>query len=118
MNVGSTKENNLEKRISITPETSKSFKNLGLNVFLEKGYGESLGFKDQQYIENGVEILNSSKEVASKSDLICRVNLPNEEELNVMKENSYLIVSSVNSEKDKNFLKNKIKVFALDLLPI
>ena len=117
MNVGSTKENNLEKRISITPETSKSFKNLGLNVFLEKGYGESLGFKDQQYIENGVEILNSSKEVASKSDLICRVNLPNEEELNVMKENSYLIVSSVNSEKDKNFLKNKIKVFALDLLP-
>tara|TARA_Y100001970_G_C14172743_1_gene825093 strand:- start:575 stop:1660 length:1086 start_codon:yes stop_codon:yes gene_type:complete len=117
MNVGSTKENNLEKRISITPETSKSFKNLGLNVFLEKGYGESLGFKDQHYLENGVEILNSSKEVVSKSDLICKVNLPNEEELNAMKENSYLIVSSINSEKDKNYLNNKIKVFALDLLP-
>ena len=117
MNVGSTKEKNPEKRISITPDTSKSLRGLGLNVFLEKGYGESLGFKDQQYIENGVEILNSSKEVASKSDLICRVNLPNEEELNVMKENSYLIVSSINSEKDKNYLNNKIKVFALDLLP-
>ena len=47
MNVGSTKEKNPEKRISITPDTSKSLKDLGLNIFLEKGYGESLGYKDQ-----------------------------------------------------------------------
>ena len=47
MNVGSTKEKNPEKRISITPDTSKSLKGLGLNVILEKGYGESLGYKDQ-----------------------------------------------------------------------
>ena len=33
MNVGSTKELSPEKRISITPETSKSFKNLGLKPF-------------------------------------------------------------------------------------
>ena len=31
MNVGSTKETSSEKRISITPDTSKSLKNLGLN---------------------------------------------------------------------------------------
>ena len=49
MNVGSTKELSPEKRISITPETSKSFKNLGLKVFLEKGFGESLGFSDKDY---------------------------------------------------------------------
>ena len=30
MNVGSTKEKNPEKRISITPDTSKSLKGLGL----------------------------------------------------------------------------------------
>ena len=47
MNVGSTKEKNPEKRISITPDTSKSFKNLGLNIFLEKGYGDSLGYTDK-----------------------------------------------------------------------
>ena len=58
MNVGSTKELSPEKRISITPETSKSFKNLGLKVLLEKGFGESLGFSDKDYIDNGVEILN------------------------------------------------------------
>ena len=37
MNIGSVKEINTEKRISVTPDTSKSFKNLGLNVYLEKG---------------------------------------------------------------------------------
>ena len=49
MIVGSTKEKNPEKRISITPDTSKSLKNLGLEVFLEKGYGESLGYSDKDY---------------------------------------------------------------------
>ena len=67
MNVGSTKELSPEKRISITPETSKNFKNLGLQVFLEKGFGESLCFSDKDYIDNGVEILSNSSEVLSLS---------------------------------------------------
>ena len=67
MNVGSTKELSPEKRISITPETSKNFKNLGLKVFLEKGFGESLGFSDKDYTDNGVEILNSPSEVFIQS---------------------------------------------------
>jgi NAD(P) transhydrogenase subunit alpha len=117
MNVGSTKEKSSEKRISITPDTSKSLKNLGLNIFLEKGYGESLGFGDQQYKDQGVEIFNDSKEVLSKSNLICKVNLPTEEEFNNIKDNSNLVVSNYNSEKQKNFLKSKINIFALNFLP-
>ena len=34
MNVGSTKEKNPEKRISITPDTSKNLKDLGLVLFI------------------------------------------------------------------------------------
>jgi len=122
MNVGSIKEKNPEKRISITPDTSKSLKNLGLNIFLEKGYGENLGFTDQEYTDKGVQILNNAKEVLSRSNLICKVNLPHEEEFKNIKENSNLIVSNYNYEKDKNFhqsfyLKSKINIFALNFLP-
>ena len=117
MNVGSTKESSPEKRISITPDTSKSFKNLGLKVFIEKGYGESLGYSDKDYQDNGAEILNNSDEVLSKSDLICKVSFPTERELSLIKENSHLIVSNYNSEKEKKFIKNKINIFALNLLP-
>ena len=117
MNVGSTKEINPEKRISITPDTSKSLKNLGLSVLLEKGYGESLGYSDKDYKDNGVEILNDSGEVLSRSNLICKVNFPIEKELSIIKENSHLIVSNYNPEKEKKFIKSKIKIFALNLLP-
>jgi len=117
MNVGSTKEKNPEKRISITPDTSKSFKNLGLKVLLERGYGESLGYTDKDYINNGVEILNSPEEVLSQSNLICKVNFPDDKQFSSIKENSHLIVSSYNPEKEKKFIKNKIKIFALNLLP-
>mgnify|MGYP001215463158 CR=1 FL=1 len=117
MNIGSTKEKNPEKRISITPDTSKSLKGLGLNVFLEKGYGESLGYKDQEYKDKGAQILNDAKEVLSKSNLICKVNLPSQEDLNLIKENSNLIVGNYDPEKEKNLLKGKINIFALNLLP-
>jgi len=117
MNIGSTKELSPEKRISITPDTSKSFKNLGLKVLLEKGFGESLGFSDKDYRDNGAEILNNSAEVLSKSDLICKVNFPDDKEFSQIKENSNLIVSNYNPEKEKKFLKNKFNIFALNLLP-
>ena len=122
MNVGSTKEKSPEKRISITPDTSKNLKDLGLNVFLEKGYGESLGFSDQEYKDKGAQILNDAKEVLSKSNLICQVKLPMEEEFKNIKENSNLIVSNYDHEKDKKnhqnfYLKSKINIFALNLLP-
>ena len=89
MNVGSTKELSPEKRISITPETSKNFKNLGLKVFLEKGFGESLGFSDKDYTDNGVEILSNASDVLSKSDLICKVNFPEAKDLEQIKAVSY-----------------------------
>ena len=85
MNVGSTKEKNPERRISITPDTSKSLKNLGLKILLEKGYGENLGYSDKEYEEKGVKILSSAEEVFSQSNLICKVNLPSEEEFNSIK---------------------------------
>ena len=113
MNVGSTKETSPEKRISITPDTSKSFLNLGLKVLIEKGYGASLGYDDSDYKNNGAEVLNSPDEVLSKSDLICKVNFPTEKEMELFKENSNLIVSNYNPDKDKKFLKNKFKTKVL-----
>ena len=117
MNVGSTKEKNPEKRISITPDTSKNLKDLGLKVFLEKGYGKDLGYSDEEYKNKGTEFLNSSDEVYSKSDLICKVNLPAQEEINLLKQNTNLIVSNYNPDKEKNLIKKDLNVFALNLLP-
>ena len=115
MIVGSTKEKLPEKRVSVTPDTTKNLRDLGLKILLEKNYGESLGFKDSDYEANGAEILDNSLEVIKKSNLICKVNFPTEEEINLLKDDSSLIVSNTNNEISK--LKKKLNIFALNLLP-
>ncbi len=115
MNVGSTKENNPERRISITPDTTKNLKDLGLNIFLEKGYGVSLGYADEEFKRKGAEFFNTSQEVLSNSNLICKVNFPEKKELDSIKENSHIIVSNYDLKEDLS--KNKINIFALNLLP-
>ena len=57
MIVGSIKENTaLEKRVSLTPESAKNIIELGLEVYVEKGYALHLGIGDSEYKNVGVEI--------------------------------------------------------------
>ena len=55
--IGSVKEDfEIEKRISITPETVKKFVNLEFRVLLEKNYGEHLSIIDKDF-QNNVKLL-------------------------------------------------------------
>ena len=77
MIVGSIKEDiKLEKRVSVTPESAKNIINLGLNVQIEKGYAEHIGIPDKLYLDNGVQIKNSPKDIIENSDLLLKVGCP------------------------------------------
>ena len=121
MIVGSIKENiELEKRVSITPESAKNIINLGIQVQIEKGYAEHIGLSDSLYKDNGVQIKNSSKEIMETSDLLLKVECPNSDEINLMKKNLILVGifnPSKNESRLKEILKKEIKVFSLELLP-
>jgi H+-translocating NAD(P) transhydrogenase subunit alpha len=121
MIVGSIKEDiNLEKRVSITPESAKNIIALGLSVNLEKNYAIHLGIEDKQYEKNGVKFYNSSKEIINNSSLILKVNCPTDEEFKTLKEKTILIGifnPSKNQDKLKELLKKNINVFSLELLP-
>ena len=121
MIVGSIKENTaLEKRVSLTPESAKNIIGLGLKVCVEKDYATHLGINDDDYKKIGVEIKNTSNEVLSSSNLITKVNCPNEDEINILRDNTILI-GMLNPSKNKNeidkILNKKIKPFSLELLP-
>ena len=61
--IGSVKEDlSIEKRISITPETTKKFVNLGFEVNLEKNYADHLAINDKSYQNSGANFYNSKKE--------------------------------------------------------
>ena len=121
MIVGSIKENiDLEKRISITPESAKSIIGLGLKVSIEKGYALHLGINDNDYKDIGVEVKDSLKEVLNTCNLLTKVNCPLEDEITILKENT-ILVGMLNPSKNKNqidkIINKKIKPFSLELLP-
>ena len=121
MIIASIKEDiNLEKRISITPETAKNLIALGLSINLEKKYAVHLGIEDKEYENLGVKFSNNSSDVINNSDLILKVNCPNDQEIKSLKEKQ-IIIGIFNPSKNivilKKILKKKINIFSLELLP-
>ena len=107
MIIGSIKEDiNLEKRVSITPETAKNIIALGLEINLEKNYAIHLGIEDKQYEETGVKFYNSSKEVINNSSLILKVNCPTDEEIKTLKDKT-ILVGIFNPSKNENWIHKR-----------
>jgi len=121
MRIGSIKEDlNLEKRIAVTPEIIKKYKSLELSIILPKGYGKHLGISDQEFINEGAEILDGEEKVLSEVDVVLQMNLISEENFEKLKNETFLIgVLNPYSNKEKlnKLLDKKINCFSLELLP-
>ena len=121
MRIGSILENqNIEKRIAITPEIAKKYIALGFEVLLSKSYGDHLGFRDEEYKELGVKICKDEKEILEATDVIVQLGLISNDKKNLLKENqTYIGVLNPydNKEKIDELIKKKINVFSLELLP-
>ena len=60
----------IEKRIAITPEIAKKYVSLGFKLSLTNGYGRHLGFKDEDYKNLGVNLLNNDIEIIKMQILL------------------------------------------------
>ena len=121
MIIGSTLENdNLEKRIAITPEIVKKYVSLGFKIILSENYGSHIGIKDEKYLELGVKISKDDKEILNASDIIVQLGMLSEDKFSLMKKNQILIGvlnPFNNNEKLYKLVKDGIKLFSLELLP-
>ena len=89
MRIVSILENqNIEKRIAITPEIAKKYIALGFEISIVEKYGEHLGFKDSDYKELGVEISTNKSEVLNSADIIIQLGLLSDENLSKFKRKS------------------------------
>ena len=110
----------IEKRISVTPEIAKKYISLGFNLYLPKNYGAHLGFKDDEYKNLGISLLDNDEELIKNAEIIIQLGLPKQDKLSLFKENQTLI-GSLNALSNKKELENlklkKINCFSLELLP-
>jgi NAD(P) transhydrogenase subunit alpha len=121
MKIVSVSENQqIEKRVAITPEIAKKYISLGLEVSLPENYASHLGFKDEEYLQFGVSILRDENEVIKKADVIVQLGLLKNDKISLLKENQTFIgVLNPYDNKDKidNLVKKNINTFSLELLP-
>ena len=121
MRIGSVLENqNLEKRIAITPEIIKKYISLGFEISLSKNYGLHIGIKDKEYLDLGVKILDDENEIITNSDIIVQLGMLSDDKSSLIQENQILIGvfnPYDNKEKLENLSKKKINIFSLELLP-
>ena len=120
MKIGSISENkSSEKRISITPDIVRKYISSGFEVFIEKGFGDHLGIKDEIFLTEGCKI-ESKENILKNSDIIVQMNLPDAGDTSLIKENKILI-GNFNSNKNLEIIKKinekNISVFSLELLP-
>ena len=121
MKIVSLSENlNIEKRIAITPDIAKKYNSLGFEVMLPKDYGLHLGFDNDHYKSQGVNIIENEKDLLVDSDVILQLGLLSDENLSSLRENQNLIGvlnPFTNKEKLQDLLKKKVNSFSLELLP-
>ena len=121
MRIASTLENqNIEKRIAITPEIAKKYIALGFEISLIENYGQHLGFKDSDFKELGVKISNDESEILKNADIIIQLGLLSDENLSSLKEKQTLVGvfnPYNNKEKIESLSKKNINFFSLEMLP-
>jgi len=121
MKIASILENqNIEKRIAVTPEIAKKYISLGFEVNLSENYGVHLGILDEEYKKNGVKFSKDENEIINNAQIIVQLGPLSREKSSLLKENQILIgVLNPYENKDEldKLLKKKVNSFSLELLP-
>ncbi len=109
-----------EKRIALVPESVKKLTDKGFTIYIEKGAGEDARYPDSSYRESGAEVLESAKEVLSRSQIILKVQPPTPEEIDAISPGSFVIgflQTYKYPERVKMMAERNINAFAMELIP-
>ena len=92
MRIGSVLENqNIEKRIAITPDVIKKYTSLGFEIYLSENYGSHLGINDKEYSDLGAKLLRDKNEILTTSDVLVQLGMLDDAKSSLLKENQILI---------------------------
>jgi alanine dehydrogenase len=91
MKIGLPKEiKDNEYRVGLTPAGVQALVGDGHTVYVQKTAGEGSGFKDEQYVKAGGQLLDTADEIWQVGDMIVKVKEPVAPEYPRMRENQLL----------------------------
>jgi NAD(P) transhydrogenase subunit alpha len=115
-----------ERRVALIPGFVERVKKLGLDVIVQKEAGVAAGFDDHLYIEQGVRIVPSRRELYGSSDIILQVRAAaanptkGAADIRLMKTGSVLIgflEPYASGDMLKELAKRRVSAFAMELIP-
>ena len=119
MRIGIPKESLIgETRVAATPNTVVQLIKLGFDVAVETGAGERASFTDELYTAAGADVVHA--DVVWQSDLIYKVNSPDNEEISRVKDGATVvsfIYPAQNPDLVQQLSKKNINVLAMDMVP-
>jgi NAD(P) transhydrogenase subunit alpha len=121
MIIGTVRETKAaENRVALSPEVIKALIKKGFECCVESGAGIASNFSDSAYTNAGAKILDSYEKVCQASDVLVKVNAPNDGEISKLKEGSVLIsfiYHLSNAELIQKLNAKRVAVFSMDAIP-
>ena len=117
MKLGILKEQN-DNRVAIVPVLLGKFKDLGIEIIVEKGAGERASCTAEEYAANA-EVL-SRKDVLQQSDILVSIGAPSDEDLALLRPDTLVISQFQSFIDDKVAPKLKgmgLRAFGMDVIP-
>jgi len=109
-----------EKRVATTPEAAQQLQKLGYDVAIERGAGEAAKFRDSDYKNANVSIIDDLKTLYAKADIILKVREPVEEEIALLREGQLFVsflAPAQNPELLKTLADKKVSALAMESIP-
>ncbi|QXV66231.1 alanine dehydrogenase [Mucilaginibacter sp. 21P] len=118
--IGIPKETSFqENRIALTPLSVALLVNNGHSVYLESNAGQAANFTDNNYSEQGAEIVYDTKKVY-EADIIIKIAPPTAEEIEMMKPGQLLIstlqLATLKAESLHALIKKKVTAICFEHL--
>jgi alanine dehydrogenase len=120
LTIGIPKEDqNVEKRLPLTPETVSLLTQAGYRVLLETGAGLAINYSDRYYAELGAEITETPEEVF-QADVILKITPPTAKEVQMMRPRttvfSFLQVQKFSASLLELMSEKRINALAYELI--
>ncbi|MEZ4804159.1 MAG: Re/Si-specific NAD(P)(+) transhydrogenase subunit alpha [Bacteroidia bacterium] len=121
MIIGTVRETKAaENRVALSPDVIKALIKKGFECCVESGAGIASNFSDSAYLNAGAKILDSCEKVCQASDVLVKVNAPNDDEIAKLKEGSVLIsfiYHLSHADLIQKLNAKKVAVFSMDAIP-
>ena len=113
-------ESSPETRVPLVPAAAEKLVKLGLEVAVEAGLGEHLGFADDAYRRAGAEVSSRRTELLGRAEVLAKLNPPSDAELDAL-EAGVVLVGLLdpfrNPDTVRTLADKQVSALCMELIP-